>query len=122
MPTCEMACKGTAIEQPASSSNKVRRQVAVATFKKWQSKFEHEHQLLSWLRCDVCEDNRGLVDKLWCELCRKHEHSIQSSKNLSRAWTHSTIAYPLDVFPHVIVLYLNNCVNYSSESMTTMNI
>ena len=51
-----------------------------------QSQFEREHQLLSWLRCDVCKDNRGLVDKLWCELCRKHEHSIHSLKNLSRAW------------------------------------
>ena len=85
MHMCEMACKRTAIEQPASSSKKVRRQVAVVTFKKWQSQFELEHQSLSWLRCDICKDNRGLIDKLWYELC-KYEHSIQSLNNVSRAW------------------------------------
>ena len=57
---CEMASKRTAIEQPVSSSKKAMRQVAVAAFKKWQSQFEREYQSLSWLWCDVCEDNRGL--------------------------------------------------------------
>ena len=70
--------------------------------RKWQSQFEHEHRSLSWLQCDVCEDNRGLVDKLWCELCRKHEHSMQSLENFSRAWiTHSSNHKTSNILDHV---------------------
>ena len=47
---------------------------------------EREHQALSWLRCDTDKETHGMVDRLWCELCRKHKHNIQGSKKFLRAW------------------------------------
>ncbi len=70
----------------ASSSKKQKRQVTIATFKKWQTQLEREHQTLSWLRCDPDTSSKELVGVLWCDACRKHERSITGMKNFSRAW------------------------------------
>ena len=74
-----------ATSEPSSVAKK-RSQVTVVTFKKWQSQYEREHQVLSWLRCDTDEENHRVVDRLWCKLYKKHEHNIQGWKNFSRAW------------------------------------
>lgn len=70
----------------SSTSKKAKRQVTIATFKKWQTQYEREYQSLSWLRCDVDKHNREVVDLLWCDACRKHERSIVGMKNFSGAW------------------------------------
>ena len=70
----------------ASASKKQKRQVTMATFKKWQTQLKREHQTLSWLRCDLDATNKELVSVLWCDACRKHERSITGMKNFSRAW------------------------------------
>lgn len=69
-----------------ASSTKQKRQATVAKFKKWQTQLEREHQMLSWLRCDMDMVSKDLVDVLWCNACRKHERSITGMKNFSRAW------------------------------------
>ena len=64
---CDMVIKQTTSE-PSSAAEK-RRQVTVASFKKWQSLNEREHQALSRLRCDnTDEENHRVVDKLWLAL------------------------------------------------------
>ena len=65
---------------------KAKRQVTVATFNKWKSQFECEHETLLWLRCDEDVDDKTLVAVLWCQACRTHERSITGLKNFSRAW------------------------------------
>ena len=69
-----------------TASKKQKHQVTIATFKKWQTQLEREHQTLSWLRCDADTVSKELVDVLWCNACRKHERSITRMKNFSRVW------------------------------------
>ena len=33
------------------TAKKVKRQLTIATFEKWQRLYEQEHQTLTWLRC-----------------------------------------------------------------------
>ena len=71
----------------ASSSNKkAKRQVSKETFKKWQRTYEKNHQSMTWLNCDIDQQNKSLVSILWCSVCRQYEHEICSYKNFSRAW------------------------------------
>ena len=72
------------------ASKKAKRQVSVATFNKWKSQYERDHQAMSWLRCDIDQQDRSLVAQLWCEACRKHEGAITGMKNFSRAWITGT--------------------------------
>ena len=84
---CDMASKRqAAAEKLGESSKKAKRQVTVATFNKWKSQFEREHETLSWLRCDEDADDKSLVAVLWCQACRTHERSITGLKNFSRVW------------------------------------
>ncbi len=79
--------KRTAASRGASSTaptKKERRQLSIATFEKWQREFNREHDTLSGLRCNKDRESRGLVDCLWCEVCRKYEKRICSSKNFSK--------------------------------------
>ena len=69
----------------SSGSKAAKRQVTKTTFKKWQRQFDCEHQTLSWLHCDL-DRVKVHVATLWCEACKKHEHSVQSLKNFSRVW------------------------------------
>ena len=88
---------GRSYEQSSSSTStsdtsdacltkKAKRQVSVSTFKKWQRNFDHDHQTLTWLRCDKDHRDRDLVELLWCAVCREFQNRICSMKNYSRAW------------------------------------
>lgn len=65
---------------------KAKRQVAVATFEKWQRNYDRDHQTLSWLRCEKDKNDKSLVALLWCSVCRKYRDNIRSMKNFSNAW------------------------------------
>ena len=68
-----------------TGSKKQKRQVTKETFDKWQRLYERDHQSITWLRCDV-DQEKTLVAKLWCNVCRKYESNIRGLKNFSRAW------------------------------------
>ena len=76
--------KRTADSAPTTSSKK--RKVTLSTFNKWKAQFERDHSTLSWLRCDVCKEDKTVVEVLWCEACRKYEDGITGMKNFSKAW------------------------------------
>ena len=81
-----MAGRKLAVDLVFSSGSKAaKRQVTNSTFEKWQRQFDREYQALSWLRCNLDRD-KVHVATLWCEVCKKHERSVQSLKNFSRAW------------------------------------
>ena len=69
---------------PAPEPKKPRRQISIGTFEKWQGQWNRDHLTLSWLRCEKDRSDRGLVDLIWCEACRKYESRICSSKNFSK--------------------------------------
>ena len=73
-------------EDSTSTTGSKKRKVTVTTFNKWKTQFERDHSTLSWLRCDVCKDDKTVVEVLWCEACRKYEDRITSMKNFSKAW------------------------------------
>ena len=75
-----MVTKGSAsiaASTSQDSAKKVKRQVSVLTYKKWQTNYEQEYQMLSWLRCDVNERDKSLVGLLWCAVCRQFEERMQ---------------------------------------------
>ncbi len=65
---------------------KAKRQVTVSTLEKWQRNLDHEHQTLTWLKCDTDKQDKNLVSLLWCSACREYKGKICSMKNYSRAW------------------------------------
>ena len=65
---------------------KQKRQISIATFNKWQSLYNREHDSLVWLRCDKDREDRTIVSTLWCDVCKKYESSITGLKNFSRVW------------------------------------
>ena len=68
------------------SSKRTKRQVTIATFNKWKTQFEHEHETLSCLCCNEDASDKSIVALLWCQACRTHKHSIMGLKNFSTAW------------------------------------
>ena len=71
------------------SDKKMKRQVSLATFEKWQRQFDEvdeELQTLTWLRCDKDHADRMLVSSLWCQVCRDYENRIVGRRNFSQAW------------------------------------
>lgn len=69
-----------------SKTKRSKRQVSKETFQKWQRTYEKEHQSMAWLRADMDEQDKSIVSKLWCVVCRKYETSICGLKNFSMAW------------------------------------
>ena len=67
-----------------------KRQVSLQCFKKWQSFYDKEYQTLSWLKCDVDQDDKTSVHLLWCAVCRQFEDYIRSTKNFSEAWIYGS--------------------------------
>ena len=83
-----------------SEPKKIKRQVSVSTFKRWQRSFDSEYQTLTWLKCD--KENQNRVSVLWCSACREYSSKICSMKNYSRAWvTGSTNQRTSNVLDHV---------------------
>ena len=68
------------------ASKKGKRQVTKAMFEKLQHEHERDHQMLSWLRCNVDTDKHHMAS-LYCAVCSKYEDSLQSLKSFSQAWT-----------------------------------
>lgn len=73
--------KWIASSNPSTRARKTRRQITVITFNKWKTQYERDHQMLSWLRCDVDRQDKTLVDVLSCEVCTKHKGIITGMKN-----------------------------------------
>ena len=59
-----------------ASAKKVKHQVGVSTFEKWQREFEREYQ-----RYAKDEANRSLVATLHCEVCRRFKDRIQGTNH-----------------------------------------
>ena len=82
--------RSTSASNSSSSSCKIlkkqKRQISIATFNKWQSLYNREHDSLLWLRCDKDREDRTIVSTLWCDVCKKYESSITGLKNFSRVW------------------------------------
>jgi len=70
---------------------KVKWQISVRTFEKWQGQLNSEHEMLSWLRCAKDRGDCSLVDYLWCEVFQKYESRIYSSKNFPKVRTRSML-------------------------------
>ena len=49
-----------------STTKQTKQQVTVAICEKWQREFNHDYQMLLWLRYDAHKTDRSLVDTLWC--------------------------------------------------------
>ena len=69
----------------SSSAKKGKEQIMKATFEKWQKEHEIEHQMLSWLQCDLDDKGTHMVS-LYYAVCRKYEDSLRSLKNFRRDW------------------------------------
>jgi len=79
-------CEATESDDLGPNKKPRRRQVTLTTFKKWQVKLEREHQTMTWLRCDMEQNNPTVIDTLWCDACRMNEAKIIGMKNYSSAW------------------------------------
>ena len=66
-------------------TKQARRQVSKETFIKWQRSYERDYQSLTWLRAEVDDKDKKLVDTLWCHACRVYESKICGIKHFSRA-------------------------------------
>ena len=66
------------------SGKKSKRQIFVKTFEKWQGQFDKDYNTLSWLGCVKDRSDRSLVSLILCEICKKYETKICSSKNFSK--------------------------------------
>ena len=64
----------------AEPCKKVKRNIPLTTFNKWQIQFDREFSSLSWLQCDK-DSTDSFVETLWCVACRKFESSIEGMKN-----------------------------------------
>ena len=85
--------RGSSSTDCASTSGaekKVKRQLSVKTFERWQGQYNTEHKSLSWLRCERDPRDKTLVSVLWCEVCRKYEARIRGQKSFSKAWIEGT--------------------------------
>ena len=74
----------------STMAKRSKRQVSLQCFKKWQSFYDKEYQTLSWLKCDVDQDDKTSVHLLWCAVCRQFEDYIRSTKNFSEAWIYGS--------------------------------
>ena len=63
----------------STMAKRSKRQVSLQCFKKWQSFYDKEYQTLSWLKCDVDQDDKTSVHLLWCAVCRQFEDYIRST-------------------------------------------
>ena len=80
-----MASKRTATD-PFSIAKKAKRQVTIATAKKWQTQYDREYQSLTCLNYDVDDQEKTLAKLLRCSACTKFDSSIRGMKNYSSAW------------------------------------
>ena len=78
--------EATSSDDSCLSKKSKRRQVSLATLKKWHAQLEREHQTMTWLCCDTDKSNPTVVDKLWCNVCRTNEAKIIGMKNYSSVW------------------------------------
>ena len=65
---------------------KVKRQVTIATAKKWQAQYDRKYQSLTWLKYDVDDQDKKHVKVLRCSTCTKLDSSICGTKDYSSAW------------------------------------
>ena len=59
-------------EEAECGSASKRRQVKKTTFENGNVSFDKEHEMLTWLRCDLAKHTH--VKHLYCKVCKKHAH------------------------------------------------
>ena len=85
-------CSGSSFSSNSSSTDdattakRLKRQVQVSTFEKWQRELDKEHNTLLWLCCERDRRERLLVSTLYCKVCREYEDKIIGFRNFSSAW------------------------------------
>ena len=79
-------CEATESDNLGPNKKPRCHQVTLTTFKKWQVQLEREHQTMTWLWCDMDQNNPTVVDTLWCNACRMNKAKIIGMKNYSSAW------------------------------------
>ena len=85
----------------AATTSSKKRKVTITTFNKWKTQFDRDHNMVSWLRCDVSKEDKTLVEFLHCEACKKHEGAITGMKSFSKAWiTGSSNQKTSNIFDH----------------------
>ena len=70
----------------SGDGKRAKRQMAYATFEKWQKQFNIDYQSFSWLRCNKEKNDKDVVSTLWCEICWQYKSNICSIKNYSKSW------------------------------------
>ena len=60
----------------ATTARRLKRQVQVSTFEKWQKELDKEHNILLWLCYKWDRRERLLVSTLYCKVCREFEDKI----------------------------------------------
>ena len=78
-------------ESPGPSCKKKTptRQVTKATFDKWQRDNDRDHQMLTWLCCEL-EHYNVHVAFLFCDVCKRYKESIISMRNFQMTWITGT--------------------------------
>ena len=80
------ACLSSSSDSGGPTTKKTKkRQFIKSTFDKWQREHEQEHQMLTWLRCNL-EADKVHVATLYCAIYRKYEQGISTLKNFSNSW------------------------------------
>ena len=86
-------CSGSSFSSNSSSTDdattakRLKRQVQVSTFEKWQQELVKEHNTLRlWLCCERDRREWLLVSTLCCKVCREYEDKIIRYRNFSSAW------------------------------------
>ena len=70
----------------ATTAKRLKRQVQVLTFEKWQRELDKENNTLLWLCGERDRRERLLVSTLYCKVCREYEDKIIGFRNFSSAW------------------------------------
>ena len=78
--------KRTATNLFSIKLKKAKRQVTIATGKKWKMQYDREYQSLTWLKYDGDDQDKMLVKVLRCSACMKFDSSIHRMKNYSSVW------------------------------------
>ena len=100
--------RSTSANNSSSSSceilKKQKRQISIATFNKWQSLYNREHDSLLWLRCDKDREDK---DYCFYDVCKKYESSITGLKNFSRVWIDGSLNHRVsNVLDHATSIQL----------------
>ena len=70
----------------STTAKRLKRQVQLSTFEKWQRELDKEHNMLPWHCCEQDRREQSLVSTLHCKVCREYDDKIIGFRNFSNAW------------------------------------